>query len=77
MSDDAVVMVTEASRVLVMLSMASVRLLPRSDKIAEVDNIDSVGVIERSVRAAVVLSPTVSISVGSPLKISERLVVGS
>lgn len=76
MSEGAVGMVIEASRVLVILSMASVRVLSISGKAAEVGETDSVRAIERSVRVAVALSPIVSISVGSPLKISARLVVG-
>lgn len=74
MSEDFVGMVTEASRVLVKLSMASVRLLSISDKVVGVDRPESVGAIEFSVKAAVALSVIVSTSVGSPLKISGRLV---
>jgi hypothetical protein len=75
MSEDSVGMANEASKVLVILSMASVKLVSISDKVAEVDRMDFVGAIEESVRAAVALNPIVTTSVGSPLKISEPLVV--
>lgn len=74
-SKDSVGIKTEASRVLAVLSMVPVTLLSISGKVAEADRVDSVGAVGEPVRAAVAPVTIVSISVGSPLKISETLLV--